>query len=88
MQGDTGSNPGLGTKILHAMWIGQKIFLKKWLWLTLDEKDYSCVENPHGPRSLEGYSPWGDKESDMMEQLSTPRYADHYKVAGLSFFFF
>jgi len=22
----------------------------------------------HGQRSLEGYSPWGDKESDMPEQ--------------------
>ena len=22
---------------------------------------YSCLENPHGQRSLAGYSPWGDK---------------------------
>ena len=50
-------------------------------------KKFSCVENPHGPRSLEGYSPWGDKESDTMEQLSTLRYANHCKVAGLFFFF-
>ena len=26
----------------------------------------------HGQRSLVGYSPWGDKESDMTEQQSTP----------------
>ena len=32
---------------------------------------YSCLENPHGQRSLAGYSPWGRKESDMIEQLST-----------------
>ena len=32
---------------------------------------YSCLENPHGQRSLVGYSPWGHKESDMIEQLST-----------------
>ena len=32
---------------------------------------YSCLENPHGQRSLVGYSPWGHKESDMTEQLST-----------------
>ena len=32
---------------------------------------YSCLENPHGQRSLAGYSPWGCKESDMTEQLST-----------------
>ena len=31
---------------------------------------YSCLENPHGQRSLEGYSPCGHKESDMTEQLS------------------
>ena len=32
---------------------------------------YSCLENPHGQRSLVEYSPWGQKESDMTEQLST-----------------
>ena len=31
---------------------------------------YFCLENPHGQRSLEGYSPWGRKESDMTERLS------------------
>ena len=25
---------------------------------------FSCLENSHGQRSLEGYSPWGHKESD------------------------
>ena len=28
---------------------------------------YSCLKNPHGQRSLVGYSPWGCKESDMTE---------------------
>ena len=28
---------------------------------------YSCLENPHGQRSLEGYSPWDHKESDTVE---------------------
>ena len=28
---------------------------------------YSCLENPHGQRSLEGCSPWGGKESDRTE---------------------
>ena len=32
---------------------------------------YSCLENSHRQRSLAGYSPWGQKESDMTEQLST-----------------
>ena len=30
---------------------------------------YSCLENPHGRRSLVGYSPRGRKESDMTERL-------------------
>ena len=32
---------------------------------------YSCLENPHGQRSLVGYSPWGHKASDVTERLST-----------------
>ena len=28
---------------------------------------YSCLENPHGQRSLAGFSPQGCKESDMTE---------------------
>ena len=28
---------------------------------------YSCLENPHGQRSLVGYSPWGLKELGMTE---------------------
>ena len=38
---------------------------------------YSCLENPHGQRSLAGCSSWGRKESDMTERLST-----HYVVIG------
>ena len=32
---------------------------------------YSCLENPQRQRSLAGYSPWGHKELDMTERLST-----------------
>ena len=28
---------------------------------------YSCLENPHGQRSLAGYSPRGHKKSDITE---------------------
>ena len=28
---------------------------------------YSCLENPHGQRSLASYSLWGHKEFDMTE---------------------
>ena len=31
----------------------------------------SCLENPHGQRSLAAYRPWGGKESDKTERLST-----------------
>ena len=32
---------------------------------------YSCLENPHGQRSLASYSPWGHKELDRTKWLST-----------------
>ena len=32
---------------------------------------YSCLENPHGERSLADYSSWGCKELDTTELLST-----------------
>ena len=31
----------------------------------------TCLDNPHGQRSLVGYSPWGCKELDMTKQLIT-----------------
>ena len=30
---------------------------------------YSCLENPHGQRSLAGYSPWNLKELDRTEVI-------------------
>ena len=36
---------------------------------------YSCLENPHRQRSLEGYNPWSHKESDTTEPLSTHHYS-------------
>ena len=36
---------------------------------------YSCLENPHGQRSLTSYIPWGRKESDTTEQLSTAQHS-------------
>ena len=31
---------------------------------------YSCLENPHGQKSLAGYSPWCCKESDTNKRLT------------------
>ena len=39
---------------------------------------YSCMENPHGQRSLAGCSTWGCKESDTIERLSTAHYIYMY----------
>ena len=36
-----------------------------------DPLQYSCPENPQGQRNLMGYSPWGCKELDTTEQLSS-----------------
>ena len=34
---------------------------------------YSCLENPHGQRSLAGPSPWGYKESDTTDGTQRAR---------------
>ena len=43
-------------------WVGTIPWRKVWQPL-----QYSCLENPHGQRSLVGYSPWGRKELDTPE---------------------
>ena len=40
---------------------------------------YSCLENPHGQRSLVGYSPWGCKESNM-----TKHACNHWLLRTMS----
>ena len=54
--GDLGLIPGLGKILWRRAW---------------QACQYSCLENPHGQRSLAGYSPEGRRESDMTEQQST-----------------
>ena len=44
---------------------------------------YSCLENPHGQRSLADYSPWGCKELNTTERLSTPITKKISKVLGV-----
>ena len=41
-------------------------------WTILENP--TVLENPHGQRSLAGYSPWGCKESDTTERLSTAQH--------------
>ena len=52
---------------------------------------YSCLENPHGQRSLAGYSPQGHKESDTtdatlhkLQELVMDREAWHAAVYGVA----
>ena len=48
---------------------------------------YSCLESPNGQRSLVGYSPWGCKESDTTQQLSTAQHSTDYNIvsSGLNY---
>ena len=41
---------------------------------------YSCLENPHGQRSLAGYSSWGHKDSDTTERLSTAQHTAYMLI--------
>ena len=47
---------------------------------------YSYLENPHGQRSLAGYSPWSRNEPDTTEQLSayvpTYTYGTNFQVCS------
>ena len=40
----------------------------------------SCLEKSHGQRSLVVCSPWGCKELDLTEQLSTLTHRQHYTL--------
>ena len=44
-----------------------------------DPLQYSCLENLCGQQSLVGYSPWGRKESDTTERLSTQHRCEKQK---------
>ena len=65
--GDVGSIPGLGRPPWRRAWQPTPVFLSG---------------ESQGQRSLVGYSPWGHKESDAAEQLST---AQHSTVSSKAF---
>ena len=48
---------------------------------------YSCLENPHGQRSLVDYSSRGLKESDMTEQLRTAQHMEENILRAASYHF-
>ena len=45
---------------------------------------YSCLENPHGQRSLAGYSSQGRKELDMTEQLGTAHHMHGWLIHSIT----
>ena len=52
--GDVGWIPG---------WVGKIPWRRKW-----QHTQVFLIEKSHGQKSLMGYSPWGCKESDVIEQ--------------------
>ena len=63
--GDLGSTPGLG----RSSGGGHGNSLQ-----------YSYLKNSHGQRILAGCSPWGRKESDTTERLSTAQHFGNFSV--------
>ena len=55
------------------------IYTYIWEWHE-NPLQYSCLENPHGQRSLPGYTPWVLKESDTIEWLSTALDSTNIKI--------
>ena len=49
-------------------WVGKILWRREWLPMPVFLPGES-----HGQRSLEGYSPWGHKESDTTERLNSIR---------------
>ena len=71
-------------KNLPAMW-------KTWVQSLFNTLQCILLGESHGQRSLAGYSPWGCKESDTTEPLSTAQYRLHFickefsRSVGLAF---
>ena len=63
--GDVGSIPGLGRSPSRGH--GNPL-------------QYSCLENPHGQRSLASHRPWGHKQLDVTEQLSTAQWGMKHSI--------
>ena len=49
---------------------------------------FLCLEKSYGQRSLVGYSPWGRKESDTIEQLHFHFHVILFQTVLLKFSFF
>ena len=54
------------------------MYIYMWVLRWLSAKESTC----HGQKSLVGYSPWGHKESDMIEHASMHIYIYIYVLVG------
>ena len=60
-------------------WVGKIPWCRKWR-----PTPVFLPEKSHGQRSLAGYSPWGCKETNTPETLSTPRPGDVQRGSQLT----
>ena len=68
--GDMGSTPGLGRSAVGGH--GNPL-------------PYSCLENPHGQKSLVGYSPRGYEEHDSDTQTRLSNQAQHSTAPSIQY---
>jgi len=61
-------------------WVGKSLWRRKW-----EPTPVFLPGKSHGQRSLEGYSSWGSKESDMTEQLSAHKVLNTRNFLSHSF---
>ena len=64
----TVKNPPAVQETWFDPWVGKIPWRRAWQPTPIFQ--YSCLENPHGQRSLMGCSQWGCEELDMTERLS------------------
>ena len=63
------------SRMSDSSWVNIFSWLSRLLRTFLNSSSvYSCLENPHGQRRLAGYNPWGQKELDVIEWLSTAQH--------------
>ena len=72
--GSDGKEPACNVGDPGSIWVGKISWRREWLPTPVFLPGESCEQ-----RSLTGYSPWGHKQSDTTEQLSTHKNADGYE---------
>ena len=76
--------PGTLKNLLQHHSSKASIFWRSVFFMVQLSQPYmTCLENPHGQKSVVGCSPWGRKESDMTERLTTA-HSTHLK-GGMQF---